>query len=158
MMATAWLQPVIERYEQEGLKAEAEQLQLVFEEKGKNIASDLKEISVKVEVKSEEIEKLIEYLIGGDELNPALARIADYFIPKAKDARKLLEQMRVDAPLLSMIPINILASDGHTATKIGSLDEDPDGRLHKQLAETIGFYQPILAYSLQELRTIFPHH
>jgi len=152
MMAMAWLQPVIERFEQVGLKAEAERLQIMSAEKGKNIGSDLKEISVKVEVKPEDVEKLVEHLVGGGDLKAALGQIADYFIPKASDARKLLDQMRTDAPLLSMIPINILASDGHTTAKIKSLDEDADGRLHKQLAETIGFYQPFLVHTLAKLR------
>jgi lysyl-tRNA synthetase class 1 len=152
MMATAWLQPVIERYEQEGLKAEAEQLQLMSADKGKNIGADLKEYSAKVNIKTEDIEKLVESLIGGDDLNTALARVAVYFIPKVQDTRKFLEDMRTQAPLMSLIPINIIASDGHTTAKIGSLDEDPDGRLHKQLAETIGFYQPFLARTLARLR------
>jgi lysyl-tRNA synthetase class 1 len=151
MMAMAWLQPVIERYEQEGLKSEAEQLQLMSAEKGKNIRDDLKQYSVKVDIKPEEIEKLVEQLIGGD-LSAAFGRVAGYFIPKANDARKQLEQLRVDAPLMSIIPISIIASDGHTTAKINSLDEDPDGRLHKQLAETVGFYQPFLVHILGKLR------
>ena len=152
MMAMAWLQPVIERYEQEGLKEESENLQLLSSEKGKNIGADLKQVSVKVEVKPEDLEKLVEQLIGGDDLTAAFGRIAGYFIPKANDARKLLEQLRTDAPLLSMIPINIIASDGHTTAKINSLDDDPDGRLHKQLADTVGFYQPFLVHTLAKLR------
>ncbi len=152
MMAMAWLQPVIERYEQEGLKPEAEDLQLMSEEKGKDIGDDLKQYSVKVDIKPGEIEKFIEQLIGGDNLSAAFGRIADYFIPKVNDARKLLEQLRTDAPLLSIIPISIIASDGHTTARINSLDEDPDGRLHKQLAETVGFYQPFLAHALAKLR------
>jgi len=152
MLSMAWLQPVIERYEQEGLKTEAEQLQLMSAEKGKNIGTDLKQYSVKVEVKPEDLEKLVEQLIGGGDLSAAFGRIAGYFIPKANDARKLLEQLRTDAPLLSIIPISIIASDGHTTAKINSLDEDPDGRLHKQLAETVGFYQPFLAHTLAKVR------
>jgi hypothetical protein len=61
----AWLQPVIERYEQEGLKSEAEQLQLMSAEKGKNVGADLKQVSVKVEVKPEDLEKLVEQLYRG---------------------------------------------------------------------------------------------
>jgi len=152
MLAMAWLQPVIERYEQEGLKAEADELLLMSAEKGTNISSDLKEVSVTAEVKSEDTERLVEYLIGSGHLHTALGRIADYFIPKANDAKRLLEQMRTDAPFLSIIPINVIASDGHTTAKIGSLEEDGEGRLHKQLAETIGFYQPFLVHSLQKLR------
>ena len=103
-------------------------------------------------MKPEQLEKLVEQLIGGNDLSTALGRIASYFIPKANDARKLLEELRTDAPLLSMIPITIIATDGHTTAKISSLDEDPDGRLHKQLAETVGFYQPFLAHTLAKLR------
>ncbi|MFZ3264602.1 MAG: DUF4209 domain-containing protein [Terriglobales bacterium] len=155
MMAMAWLQPVIERYEQEGLKVEAEQAQLLSAEKGKDIGADMKQVSVMVELTKEEQEELanlVERLVGGDDLGAALGRIASYFIPEANDARKLLEQMRNDAPLMSIIPINILASDGHTTAKVRSLDEDPDGRLHRQLAETVGFYQPFLARTLARLR------
>jgi lysyl-tRNA synthetase class 1 len=155
MMAMAWLQPVIERYEQAGLKTDAEQLQLLSAEKGKTIGSDLKQVSVMVELTQEEQKELanfVEQLAGGNDLGAALGRIAACFTPKVKDERKLLEQLRVDAPLMSIIPINILASDGHTTAKIRSLDEDPDGRLHKQLAETVGFYQPFLAHTLAKLR------
>src|SRR5438309_1169469 len=96
MMAMAWLQPVIERYEQEGLKTEAEQLQLMSEEKGKNIGADLKQVSVKVEVTQEEqqaIAKLVEQLIGTDDLSAAFGRIATFFVPKVNNARKLLERI-----------------------------------------------------------------
>jgi len=152
MMAMAWLEPVIERYEQEGLKGEAERLQIIAGEKGKNIASDLKTISVQAEVKQEDVEKLIEYLIGGNVLRTSLSRIADYFIPKPDDARQLLDRLRTDAPFLSMIPISIVESDGFTTAKVGPLDDDFEGRLNKQLGQTIGFYQPLLEYALTKLR------
>jgi len=152
MLAMAWLQPVIERYEQEGLKQDAERLQLMHAEKGNNIASDLKEVSATVEIKKEDIEKEIGRLIGSGDLNPSLVNITQAFIPKVDEARKMLEQMRTQAPLLSMLSVGIIESDGHTSANIGSLDEDPDGRLHRQLGQTIGFYQPFLALTLERLR------
>jgi hypothetical protein len=152
MLAMAWLQPVIERYEQEGLKQEAERLQLMHADKGKNIASDLKEVSATVEIKKEDIEKEVERLIGSGNLSTSLLNVAHAFIPKVDQARKFLEQMRTQAPLLSMLSVGIVESDGHTSAKIGSLDEDPDGRLHRQLGQTIGFYQPFLAMTLERLR------
>jgi len=155
MLATAWLQPVIERYEQEGLKQEAERLQLMHADKGKNIASDLKEVSARVEIKKEDIEKEIERLIGSGDLNTSLLNITRAFIPSVDQARKFLEQMRTEAPLLSMFNVGIIEKDGHTSAKIGSLDEDPDGRLHRQLGQTIGFYQPFLALTLERLRETY---
>ncbi len=152
LLAMAWLQPVIERLQQEGLKQEAEELQLLSAEKGKGATADLKQIRVETNIKQEEVDKLVEQLIGSGDLRTALAHVASYFIPKADAAKKLLEKLRTDAPLLSMIPIVVVKQDGHPTAKIGSLDEDAEGRLHKQLDQTIGFYQPFLIYTLAKLK------
>ena len=40
MLAIAWLQPVVERYEQEGMKKDAEELQLLSAKKGERINED----------------------------------------------------------------------------------------------------------------------
>jgi lysyl-tRNA synthetase class 1 len=152
MLATAWLQPVIERYEQAGLKQEAENLQILAGEKGKNISSDLKTVSVESDVKAEDVEKLVEQLIGSGNLRTSLGHIAHYFLPKVDDTRKLLERLRSDAPFLSIVPLHIIEKDGFTTAKIGSIEDDFDGRLHHQLGQTIGFYMPFLEYTLGKLR------
>ena len=85
-------------------------------------------------------------------MHKALAGVAGYFIPKADAARKLLHKPKTDAPLLSMIPIVVVKKDGHPVAHIGSLDEDEDGRVHKQLDQPIGFYQPFLMHTLSKLR------
>ncbi len=152
MLAMAWLQPVVERYEQEGLKEEAERLQNTSAEKGRNIADDLKTISVKTEVKREDVDRLVEHLIGRADIVKSLCRVGEYFIPKVDDARQFLERMKTETPLLSMIPVVTVQGDGRPTAKIDSLDEDAEGRLHAQLAQSIGFCQPFLTYTLEKLR------
>ena len=71
MMAMAWLQPVIERYEKENLKADAERVQNLATEKGKNIANDLKNYSVQVDLPKDKVEAQIEALIEGEQLDVA---------------------------------------------------------------------------------------
>jgi len=151
MLAMAWLQPVVERYEQEGLKQDAEQLQLLSAQKGERISDDLKQYSVVVELKQKDMDVLVDHLLSGD-LQKSLERIAHYFIPKADEAQKFLEKMKTDAPLMSMIPITIIEKDGRPTAKIGSVDEDAEGRLYKQLGETVSFYQRFLVFVLEKLR------
>jgi hypothetical protein len=151
LLALAWLQPVIERLQQEGLKKEAEELQLLAAEKGKGAEADLKRVQVESKIKQEEVDELVDQLIGSGDLHKALAQVAGYYLPKAEAARQLLQKLKVDAPLLSMIPIVVVKSDGHPTANIGSLDEDEEGRLHKQLDQTIGFYQPFLMHTLAKL-------
>jgi hypothetical protein len=152
MLAMAWLQPVIERYEQEGLKQEAENLQILAGEKGRHISSDLKTVAVESDIKPEDVEKLVDQLTGSGDLRTSLGYIAHYFIPKVDHTRKLLERLRTDAPFLSIVPLHIIEKDGFTTAKIGSIDDDSEGRLHHQLRQTIGFYLPFLEYTLGKLR------
>ena len=152
ILAMAWLQPVVERYEQEGLKHEAEQLQLLAAKKGERISDDLKQFSVKVEVKQKEMDDLVHHLLGSGDLRKSLDRIAHYFIPRADEAQKLLEKIKTDAPLISMIPITVIEKNGRPTAKIGSVDEDAEGRLYQQLGETVSFYQPFLVFVFDKLR------
>jgi len=68
MLAMAWLQPVVERYEREGLKQDAEQLHLLSAKKGERISDDLKQYSVKAELKQKDMEDLVHDLLGSGDL------------------------------------------------------------------------------------------
>ena len=151
MLAAAWLQPVIERYEQEGLRQEAEQLQLLASAKAKNIESDMKTLSVPYEIKKEEVDAFLDS-ITADDLDKSLHRIAAYFIPKVANARDLLDRMRRDTPLLSLISITRFDADGRPVGRIGSINDDPDGRLHDQLGKSISIQAPFLVWSIDRVR------
>ncbi len=153
-LAMGWLQPVIERFEQEGLKEEAERLQLLQAAKGKNIKDDLKEISTTVEIRKEVIDREIEKIIGSGNLRTSLRNVAVTFIPRMKKARETLERMKVETPLLASFPVNILAPDGHTTATIGSRDKDLDeeGRLQRLLGQNMASLQPLLVLTLERLR------
>jgi hypothetical protein len=151
LLAMAWLQPVIERLQHEGLKEEAEELLLLSAKKGKGATAELKQIQVKMRINQADLDGLIGRLIGND-LSTALAQVAIYFVPSAEVAKENLEKLRTDAPIASMIPIVVIKEDGHPSAKIGSLEEDPEGRLQKDLNQTIDFYQPFLMHVLSNLR------
>jgi len=150
MLATAWLQPVIERFQQVGLKADAERFQNLSAQKGKTIGDDMKQVAVSVELKQDEFEAAINSLMD-DDLRSSLLRIAAYFVHSVDDARAFLERARRETPLLSLIPI-VRMEDGRPSATAGSVEDDREGRLHMQLAETILFYQPFLGAALARLK------
>jgi lysyl-tRNA synthetase class 1 len=152
MLATAWLQRVIERFEQEGMKEESEQIQLIHAEKAKNISSDFKEYAATVTIERSKVEEQVELLIAGD-YRSALLKIATFFLPNVELTRQFLERMRVEAPIISSITIDFVARDGHTGARVNSGDEDDSGRLHMQLARLIGIYQPLLRETLERLKS-----
>jgi len=143
------LQPVIERYEQEGMKNDAELLRLFQAKKSENIASDMKHYSVKVDVTKQNYDDLVSTLMVKGDLMTTLNNVASYFIPNSNKARTMVQELKTVAPLMSMIPITVVDRTGRPVAKIGSIDDGSEGRLFQQLAQTIGFYQPFLSYVLE---------
>jgi hypothetical protein len=148
MLAMAWLQPVIERYEQAGMKDEGEKLRLLQIEKGQNIASDLKQYSVEIPTTKKDFDDLVEQLLVKNDLAWTLGNLASYFIPNTDSARQMLEEQKSVAPLLSIIPITVVDRTGRAIARVGSVDEASEGRLFQRIAQMIGFYQPFLSYAL----------
>src|SRR5260221_4824216 len=151
MLAQAWLLPVIEKYEQEGLKQDAEQLRILSEEKGKHIGDDLKEYSATVSFTQGEVEGFVNDVVAND-LDGALTRIAVNFTPDVDETRKHLREISNIAPLMSLFSVVKVSSDGRPSAKIGSLEEDPDGRLHMEIGNRIGLYAPFLVKVIDRTR------
>jgi lysyl-tRNA synthetase class 1 len=149
MLAMAWLQPVIERYEQEGMKNEAEELRLLQIKKSENIASDMKHYSVDVKVTKKDYDDLVRALIVEGDLTTTLCNVAAHFIPKADQAKGMVQEMRAVAPLMSMIPITVVDRTGRLVARVGNADEDSEGRLFRQLAQIVGFNQAFLSYVIE---------
>ena len=155
MLAMAWLQPVIERYEQEGMKNEAEELRLMQIKKGENIASDMKQVSVEVKVTKKDYDDLVNRLMVRGNLTATLTNVTSYFIPSVDTAKKTVEELKSVAPLVSMIPITIVDRTGRPVAQVGSDEDGSEGRLFQQLVQTIGFYQPFLSYVIEAVMAEF---
>lgn len=156
LAASVFLPRIIARYQQEGMKEDVERAQLLAQKIGKNIASNMKEIRVEGDLKKEDLDNLVANLVQPGDLNTSLERIAGYFIPDVDSARTILKRLETDAPLLSMFPVSFVDADGNPTAAMGALDDDADGRLYEQLGRSMGFYQPILMYTLQKLREALP--
>jgi hypothetical protein len=117
------------------------------------LRKDLKTYSVDIPVERELIDRETDALLAGDELRIKLFRIAHTFTPSVDQSKKFLEDARKNTPLLTLITQNIVTADGQTTARIGSLDEDPEGRLQKQTADLIGMLQMFLSHSLSELKS-----
>jgi hypothetical protein len=155
MMASLFLPRIIERYQQEGLKEDAERAQLLAQEKGKNIAADMKTISVESGLTKEDVDNFVAKVVQPADLDTSFTRIAANFVPDVNAARTLLERLRTDAPFLSMIPVSFVDEAGNPTAVMGALDDDADGRLYQQLGRSLQFYQPILVYTLEKFREAF---
>jgi hypothetical protein len=151
MLAMTWLQPVHDEYKNRGMKDDAARVQAASAEKGKNIASDLKEVRTSVTITDEQMREFVEYMTQGSP-HEALLRIAARFIPNTEKIKAFLQELLTTAPLMARIGVTRIVGD-HFAAEAGSIEEDPEGRLIMQLAQNIQIENAFLHKSLAHLRT-----
>ena len=152
-LALGWLQPVYEAYRNAGMKEDAQRVQVAAEKKGRRAHEDMKQISARVEISADEMDKYLAAMTAGS-LDLAYKRIAARFITKATAARDFMKQMMSQAPLISMIGVHKIA-DGHIAAQAGSVESDPDGRLIMQLAQMIEMESVFLTAALDKTHELY---
>lgn len=150
MLAMSWLQPIYNEFKNRGMHSDAARIQATSAEKGKNVASDLKEIRTPIEVGGQQLEEFVEAVTQGT-AHEALLRIAARFIPKTEGIKALLQEMLTTAPLMARIGVSRVVGD-HFAAQAGSIEKDPEGRLIMQLAQHIEIENLFLHEALQHLR------
>jgi hypothetical protein len=147
MLATGWLAPVLDAYRNLGMDEDARRVQLTIAEKAKTLKSEMKTISVPLEITQAEVDEYLEVMTSGTS-DECLTRIAFAFVPKAESVRDLLRKMIVRTPLLTAIGIE-KSDDGFIVATAGSVTADPDGRLLLQLAQYIEGSTALLSRALE---------
>jgi hypothetical protein len=153
LVAMHWLQEAYATYIQFGLKGEAEQFQIAAKNKGEEAKSQMVRYSHSVEIPNEEIEKVLEDISEGD-LASSVTRIAVNFLPRLDELRKQLDEVKENAKLLSMIPVAKMG-ENQVIARIGSIDNDPEGRLMCQMADNVKWLASLLGLTIDRVRTKF---
>ena len=78
--------------------------------------------------------------------------ITQAFIPKVDEASKNVGTNARTGTAPQSPERRHHRGDGHTSANISSLHKDADGRLHRQLVQTVGFYQPFLVQTQERMR------
>lgn len=151
VLAMTWLQPVHDEYKNRGMKDDAARVLAASAEKGKNIASDMKEVRTSVTITDEQMKEVVDFMTEGTP-REALLRIAAQFIPNTGKIKAFLQELLTTAPFMARIGVTRIVGD-HFAAQAGSTEEDPEGRLIMQLAQNIQIENGFLHQSLAHLRS-----
>jgi hypothetical protein len=149
-MAMAHLQPLLHFYKRCEMAEDAKRVQLATMAKGKQAPLSMRKISHEVKLDPQELDNFLTRMTEGG-IRKALERIAVHFVESASATRKFLQEMHEKFPVSSMIP-SVCIRDDQFAAVVGSLEEDPDGQLYAQMAQSIDIRSQFLAMSLDRLR------
>jgi len=108
-----------------------------------------------MEVSKEKMEKYIAALIEG-ELDDVLTRIATHYIPKKSEVEKQLKELASEAPIVFLMPMELLDNTGRPLAKVGSLEEDLTGHTVKLMSQNMAIGSIYLRQVLEALVKKYP--
>jgi lysyl-tRNA synthetase class 1 len=111
--------------------------------------SEMRTASHEVQVKKDDIERFLESVVL-DDLGLTFVRLAAQFLLKRKDLEDQVQKTLQEAPLMAHITQTIMADD-HVAAIIGSVGDDPFGRLIHQAKLSFSFSSLWLYHAMMRL-------
>lgn len=150
LQISGWLDHLQKIYRSYGMMEEAEKVLVKIREIGPKVNDDLKTISHRFTLPQAEIDKFVSGMLEGD-LDTVLQRIAVHFIPdKSREKEKMLELSKT-APLMFLATLQIQDKKGRVIAKVGSIEDDLEGNIVRQISESLTFSSIFLALVLEKV-------
>jgi Domain of unknown function (DUF4209) len=145
-----WLEKLFDLYIANGMQKDADNLSILLHDFGKRTSENMKEFSFEMKISNEEMEQIFSEILTGDK-NEALGKIAINFIPNHNKIIERVRESAKEAPLLNIIGNSILDEDGRTVSRVGSIEEDLEGRVVVRKTQEMQIQSPILNLMLKRL-------
>lgn len=149
MQASGWLDHLHKIYTKYNLKDEAEKLLLKLREIGPKVASELKPISHEFKLHEKKIEDYINSMISGS-IEEVILRITIRYIPIKKQVKEQIFDLSKKAPFSFLISQKIQDEKGRVIATIGSLEDDLEGQIIRQVTQNLAFSSLFLRRILQK--------
>lgn len=152
LLALAWLEDLIPRYRNAGMTDDAARVERAIRARAHEAEKEAKRVEVPITIPKGELDQWVDQ-IAGESLQAALNNVAVSFLVREESTRKLLESMASKAPLMAHIPIAVLGSDGLSKAKVGSIEDDMQGRAIVQAADLFNWQAPWLQFAIDRITT-----
>lgn len=130
MVALSVLPDAIKAYKKAGLKDEAKKLTVALEGQVSKSKDQMQSFTETTTVPRDVIDKYVKDIVVED-LGKTLLNIAKRFLINKQQLEEMVQSTVKDAPLMAHIGFSIM-DENHVVAKVGSVEDDPYGRLIHQ--------------------------
>lgn len=159
MVATSALQTAYNAYRSGGLKDDSKRVRIDMEGKIAESRDQMVPLMVERTIIREDMEKFLESVVLGD-LASTFVRLASEFLQNRQHLEQRVAETLEQAPLMATITHQLMA-ENHVAAVVGSVEDDPYGRLIVLAAQDMGFADVWLNEALRrtiEVHRVKPEH
>ena len=147
--ASGWLDHLHKLYLKFNLKEEVAKILLRIRELGPKVASELKPISHSFDLPKKEMDEYISAMTNGD-IQEVLQRIVVQYIPIKEQVKEQIFDLSKKAPLTFLIGHQLQDEKGRVIATIGSLEDDLEGHIVRQVSQNLSFSSIFLRAIFQE--------
>jgi lysyl-tRNA synthetase, class I len=153
MLASAALQTSVDAYRAAGDRDDVERVRRVMAERVRQSRDQMTRHEQRVEVSAKDRDAFLAAVVEGS-WPEAFVRIAIEFLSRRSELEKEVQEQKSNSPLLAMIPQTIVGDD-HVVATVGSVDEDPYGRIVRQALWQIDFYTVWLSWAVRHAINVY---
>jgi len=127
MLAAAFLQTAMDHYRDARMPDESRRIRILMQAKIGEANAEMVPVETEIKISFDDMEAFLGAVIAGD-IGTSFGRMARAFLLARKDLEEAVRNTLEQSPLMARIPQRIMAED-FVAAKIGSVEDDPFGRL-----------------------------
>jgi lysyl-tRNA synthetase class 1 len=137
MLASAVLQTSVNAYRDAGLPEESRRVRILMEEKIGQSRNNMASFETEIKISRDDMEAFLKAVVV-DDLGATFVKLAAEFLSNRRHLEETVRKTLEQSPLLALMPQKIMADD-HIAATVGSVQDDPFGRLLQQTTMGFGF-------------------
>jgi lysyl-tRNA synthetase class 1 len=135
LLASAVLQTAVNAYRDAGMPEESRRVRILMQEKIGQSRSQMRRVKTEIKVSRADMDEFLRAVVSNDVVS-TFVNIAGQFLPSESDLKKRVRQTLEETPLMGRIQHTIMTDD-HVAARVGSVEDDPFGRVF--LESTLNF-------------------
>ena len=137
MLASAVLQTSVNAYRDAGLSEDSKRVRMLMEEKIGQSHDEMTSFETEIKISRDDMESFLRAVVV-DDLGSTFVKMAAEFLPNRPHLEEMVRKSLEQSPLQAFMPRKIMA-DNHIAATVGSVEDDPFGRLLQQTTMGFGF-------------------
>jgi hypothetical protein len=151
LLAVMWLEDVARKYHEHGLTDDYVRVQATIKKRAPDARAGMQRVESRIEIDKNEFDAWIDAVITG-EPEAALSRIGRVFVIEEEDTKETVLETAKVAPISAMIGLSIFNDTGMTVAKVGSVENDLDGRAIHQASQVMAIKAPWLEEAFSRLK------
>jgi len=155
MIAVHHLTGVMDDYQRMGLRADADRVRLILEERGKGAGAEMREYHVEIKLELDEIEKSIAEKLDHKDPFFALFRLAQSCAPHPEETIKRFRAASEGFIFHQLIPVSVIGDGGLPVATIGTYDNDQEGRHVMEYVREMQLNASFFTFGIEEWKKKF---